>query len=96
MCALAFVLISYTIQVQYEIVVQEEILWISGGGRKMIKEGIMDDISIDGSIALHTLTSENPKSRKGIHNGENIFDEKCIETGCMVIAEFIFEREDVC
>ena len=65
MCALAFVLISYTIQVQYEIVVQEEILWISGGGRKMIKEGIMDDISIDGSIALHTLTSENPKSRKG-------------------------------
>ena len=27
-------------------------LWISGGGRKMIKEGIMDDISIDGSIAL--------------------------------------------
>ena len=56
MCALAFVLISYTIQVQYEIVVQEEILWISGGGRKMIKEGIMDDISIDGSIALHTLT----------------------------------------
>ena len=46
----------------------------------MIKEGIMDDISIDGSIALHTLTSEN------------IFDE----TGCMVIAEFIFERGDVC
>ena len=84
MCALAFVLISYTIQVQYEIVVQEEILWISGGGRKMIKEGIMDDISIDGSIALHTLTSEN------------IFAEKCIETGCMVIAEFIFERGDVC
>ena len=84
MCALAFVLISYTIQVQYEIVVQEEILWISGGGRKMIKEGIMDDISNDGSIALHTLTSEN------------IFDEKCIETGCMVIAEFIFERGDVC
>jgi len=84
LCALAFVLISYTIQVQYEIVVQEEILWISGGGRKMIKEGIMDDISIDGSIALHTLTSEN------------IFDEKCIETGCMVIAEFIFERGDVC
>ena len=91
MCALAFVLISYTIQVQYEIVVQEEIVWISGGGRKMIKEGIMDDISIDGSIALHTLTSENPKSRKGIHNGENI-----IETGCMVIVEFIFERGDVC
>lgn len=56
----------------------------------------MDDISIDGSIALHTLTSENPKSRKGIHNGENIFDEKCIETGCMVIVEFIFERGDVC
>lgn len=50
----------------------------------MIEEGIMDDISIDGSIALHTLTSEN------------IFDEKCIETGCMVIAEFIFERGDVC
>lgn len=40
--------------------------------------------------------NENPKSRKGIHNGENIFDEKCIETGCMVIAEFIFERGDVC
>lgn len=71
-------------------------MWISGGGRKMIKEGIMDDISIDGSIALHILTNENPKSRKGIHNGENIFDEKCIETGCMVIAEFIFERGDVC
>ena len=71
-------------------------MWISGGGRKMIKEEIMDDISIDGSIALHTLTRENPKSRKGIHNGENIFDEKCIETGCMVIAEFIFERGDVC
>ena len=50
----------------------------------MIKEGIMDDISIDGSIALHTLTSEK------------IFDEKCIETGCMVNAEFIFERGDVC
>lgn len=39
---------------------------------------------------------DNPKSRKGIHNGENIFDVKCIETGCMVIAEFIFERGDVC
>ncbi len=70
--------------------------WKKDDKRKMIKEGIMDDISIDGSIALHTLTSENPKSRKGIHNGENIFDEKCIETGCMVIAEFIFERGDVC
>lgn len=31
-----------------------------GGGREMIKEGIMDDIPIDGSIALHTLTSEKP------------------------------------
>ncbi len=38
--------------------------------------------------------NEDPKSRKGIHNGENIFDEKCIETGCMVMAEFIFERGD--
>lgn len=36
--------------------------------------------------------NEDPKSRKGIHNGENIFDEKCIETGCMVMAEFIFEQ----
>lgn len=34
----------------------------------------------------------DPKSKKGIHNGENIFDEQCISTSCMVIAEFIFEQ----
>lgn len=31
-----------------------------GGGRELIKAGIMDDIPIDASIALHTLTSAAP------------------------------------
>ncbi len=31
-----------------------------GGGREMIKEGIMDDIKIDASIALHTMATTPP------------------------------------
>lgn len=31
-----------------------------GGGREMIREGIMDDIRIDASMALHTMATEKP------------------------------------
>lgn len=31
-----------------------------GGGREMIREGIMDDIHIDGSMALHTMPTIRP------------------------------------
>lgn len=31
-----------------------------GGGREMIREGILDDIPIDASMALHTMTTQKP------------------------------------
>ncbi len=36
--------------------------------------------------------NDSPESRKGIHNGSNIFDEKCLAVGTAILTQFVLNK----
>lgn len=39
-------------------------------------------------FSLGTRDPENPETKHGIHNGKNVFDDRCIPTGAAVLVQF--------